>query len=232
MMDGKHTIQISGTDGKNTISIRDADGKELYSGPWDTEEDREKLPEEVKNIETVKGLKPGAGSVMSFSFGTDGDIDEVRRKIEEAMKSAGAGLDVDDMIRRQEEMLKEHRERAEKIRQQIEEMKNGTNSGSPGASQSSGARAEASASSSGGTSASMAVADGEGSVTRNVKDGKTTIIVKDKDGKVVFEGPWNTDEDRAKASEDVRKRVSSMIPSTDEDKNQKSGTEGKGRKGA
>lgn len=213
MMDGKHTIQISGADGKNTISIKDTDGTELYSGPWNTEEDRAKLPEELRNLETVKGLKPGESGVMSFSFGNTEDLADIRREMDEAMKKAASGGGIDDIIKRQEELLREHRERAEKMRQKIEEMRNSTGAGSSGSSQSSSAHAEASASGN-GTSASMSVADGEGSVTRNVKDGKTTIIVKDKDGKVTFEGPWNTAEDRAKATEEVRKRISSLIPDT------------------
>ena len=52
--------------------------------------------------------------------------------------------------------------------------------------------------------------DGEGSITMNMRDGKTDVQVRDHQGAVVFEGPWDTAEDKAKASPEVQNRVENM----------------------
>ncbi len=58
--------------------------------------------------------------------------------------------------------------------------------------------------------ASMTMMDGEGSVTMKTVDGKKDVTVKDKDGEVVFEGPYQTDQDKAALPDDVRERVERM----------------------
>ena len=49
--------------------------------------------------------------------------------------------------------------------------------------------------------------DGDGSITIEKKDGKMTLTAKDKDGNLMFEGPYATDEDKARVPEEIRKRA-------------------------
>ena len=49
--------------------------------------------------------------------------------------------------------------------------------------------------------------DGDGSISIEKKDGKMTLTAKDKDGKLMFEGPYATDEDKARVPEEIRKRA-------------------------
>lgn len=49
--------------------------------------------------------------------------------------------------------------------------------------------------------------DDDGSIEVQAEDGKRQLTVKDKDGKVTFEGPINSEEDRKKLPDDVKKRI-------------------------
>jgi hypothetical protein len=61
--DGTINMTITGKGGKRTLVARDAGGKELFNGPIDTPEDREKLPPELKD--RLKEIGPGG----MFRFG-------------------------------------------------------------------------------------------------------------------------------------------------------------------
>lgn len=54
---------------------------------------------------------------------------------------------------------------------------------------------------------SMNSSDGEHTINLSINDGKKTAIVKDKDGKTLFDGPINTDDERAKIPEAVRTKI-------------------------
>jgi hypothetical protein len=56
-------------------------------------------------------------------------------------------------------------------------------------------------------SASIRMADPQGSVELQSKDGSKQIRVRDNDGKVQWEGPWDTDQDKAAAPDDIRARI-------------------------
>lgn len=49
--------------------------------------------------------------------------------------------------------------------------------------------------------------DDDGSIEVQAEDGKRQLTVKDRDGKVTFEGPINSEEDRKKLPDDVKKRI-------------------------
>lgn len=55
--------------------------------------------------------------------------------------------------------------------------------------------------------ASITMMDGQGSVTMKTIDGKKEVIVKDKAGKVEFEGPYQTEQDKAAVPDGVRERL-------------------------
>lgn len=54
---------------------------------------------------------------------------------------------------------------------------------------------------------SITMMDGQGSVTMKSADGKKEVIVKDKAGKVEFEGPYQTEQDKAAVPDGVRERL-------------------------
>ncbi|MFP6872268.1 MAG: PDZ domain-containing protein [Verrucomicrobiales bacterium] len=56
-------------------------------------------------------------------------------------------------------------------------------------------------------SSSMMLSNDEGSIEIRSKDGKTDLTAKDPDGKIIFEGPVNTDEERAKLPERLRNKL-------------------------
>ena len=52
--------------------------------------------------------------------------------------------------------------------------------------------------------------DKNGHLTVLNDNGNTTVKLKDKDGKVLFEGPYNTEEDKNAVPEDLRKKIEAM----------------------
>jgi hypothetical protein len=58
--------------------------------------------------------------------------------------------------------------------------------------------------------ASMTVMDDEGSVTIKVTNGIHEVIVKDKAGEVLFEGPYETPQDKAAVPDDYRGRIENI----------------------
>lgn len=58
-----------------------------------------------------------------------------------------------------------------------------------------------------GATASITMMDGQGSVTMKTIDGKKEVIVKDKAGKVEYEGPYQTEQDKAAVPDGVRERL-------------------------
>lgn len=52
--------------------------------------------------------------------------------------------------------------------------------------------------------------DNEGSVELSSNNGESTLIVRDKENNIQWQGPWNNDEDKAKAPEDIRARAGNL----------------------
>ena len=52
--------------------------------------------------------------------------------------------------------------------------------------------------------------DDQGSVEMKVDDGGKDVTVRDLDGEVIYEGPWNTDQDRAAAPPKVSERIEKL----------------------
>lgn len=55
--DGTHSIQISQRGDQTTLTVKDASGKTLFDGPYNTPEEREKLPAELR--EKVQKMQEG-----------------------------------------------------------------------------------------------------------------------------------------------------------------------------
>ncbi len=75
--DGKTIMKFTNRDGKTYLQANDKDGKSLFDGPVDREEDRQKLPKELRD--KVERLRPppavlpfGDGPHMERTHGSDG----------------------------------------------------------------------------------------------------------------------------------------------------------------
>lgn len=60
------------------------------------------------------------------------------------------------------------------------------------------------------TESSVTWSDGEGSITMNMKDGQTEVKVRDNSGEIVYEGPWETPQDKAAVDPEIRERIENM----------------------
>ncbi len=60
------------------------------------------------------------------------------------------------------------------------------------------------------SSGSVRVHDSEGSVEIHTVNDSKSAIVRDQNGNVVFEGPWNTEQDYAQASDSIKQRIDSV----------------------
>ena len=60
------------------------------------------------------------------------------------------------------------------------------------------------------SSSSFKFVDEHGSVEMKTTEGGKEVIVKDVEGKLMFEGPWDTEQDKAAAPEDIRERIEGM----------------------
>ena len=67
--DGKGSVEMKSSNDGKEITVRNLDGKVVWSGPWDTEQDKEAAPAEVRErIETFNLDKAGPRGGM-FKFG-------------------------------------------------------------------------------------------------------------------------------------------------------------------
>ena len=61
------------------------------------------------------------------------------------------------------------------------------------------------------SSSSVKFVDEHGSVVLKTTDGGKEVTVRDAEGEIVFEGPWDNDQDKAAAPEDIRERLDGMF---------------------
>ncbi len=59
-------------------------------------------------------------------------------------------------------------------------------------------------------SSEVSAADDQGSAIMKTRNGKKEVIVKDKAGKVLYEGPYDTEQDKAAVPDDIRDRLKEL----------------------
>jgi hypothetical protein len=59
-------------------------------------------------------------------------------------------------------------------------------------------------------SSSIRMQDPEGSIEMQSRDGSKQMRVRDKAGEIQWEGPWDTEQDKAAAPDDIRERIDRM----------------------
>lgn len=57
---------------------------------------------------------------------------------------------------------------------------------------------------------SVTWADPDGDVTMKKKNGKTEVTVRDREGKVVYDGPWETEDEKSAVEPEIRKRIEKL----------------------
>lgn len=62
MMDPEGSIEMKDNDGSKEVEVCDKDGKAVWSGPWDTEQDKAAAPPDIR--ERIEGIKGGFGLNM------------------------------------------------------------------------------------------------------------------------------------------------------------------------
>lgn len=57
---------------------------------------------------------------------------------------------------------------------------------------------------------SVTWSDGQGTITMKMKDGQTEVKVRDNNGELVYDGPWETPQDKAAVEPEIRDRIENM----------------------
>ncbi len=57
---------------------------------------------------------------------------------------------------------------------------------------------------------SLELVDEQGSIEMRIEDGGKEVEVRDPDGRLLFEGPWDTEQDKAAAPPDIRERIEKL----------------------
>lgn len=57
---------------------------------------------------------------------------------------------------------------------------------------------------------SVTWSDGQGTITMKMKDGQTEVQVRDNNGELVYDGPWETPQDKAAVDPAIRDRIENM----------------------
>lgn len=59
-------------------------------------------------------------------------------------------------------------------------------------------------------SSSVTWSDAQGTITMKMSEGQTEVEVRDNNGNVVYEGPWETQQDKAAVDPEIRERIENM----------------------
>lgn len=89
--DDAGSLKISTAEGKKTLVAKDAKGAEIFNGPVNTPEEREKMPVELRTrLEKLE-------SMYDVTFKTDGDFRGIERRV---LKPKGISLPFEEPIQR------------------------------------------------------------------------------------------------------------------------------------
>ena len=60
------------------------------------------------------------------------------------------------------------------------------------------------------TASQITLMDDQGSVEMKFREGGREVVVRDLEGEVVYEGPWDNEQDRAAVPADIRERIEKL----------------------
>lgn len=219
--DDEHQLEISHDKEGRSLIVKDKEGKEIFNGPINTPQERKAVPEAVQpKLEKLEkssrmrirqlppGLVPGVvpGGEFDIEIIAPFDAQQIKKLIEDQLK--GIELDGDqarDLQQRVEEMKRQVDEAMQKMRVQQEEMRARIQQGAlpaPVPGQNEIQRHE--------VRQSQAVAkmnDGTHEITLTSNESGRHLTIKDKSGKELFNGPINTDKEKAAIPQDLREKL-------------------------
>ena len=207
--DDDHVLTLTMDNEGKKLTVHDKAGKELFEGPINTDEERAKVPDAVKpklqklekSVESRQLLLPGGGAGIvpggNVELELDFDDKQLGDLIQRHMKQfPEGGIDHEAMKQKIQEMQKQIQTL---MQQQMKEFQQ--NGFAPGAA---GQRMNLNVN---GAVASAVFSDGQHTLTIKTEDGKKHLNAKDRDGNVLFDGPINTDEERAKVPDELRGKL-------------------------
>lgn len=67
MKDGDGSVEIESKNGSKEVTVKDKEGETIWSGPWDTAQDKASAPDEIRaRIERIDGDALGGGLKLNF----------------------------------------------------------------------------------------------------------------------------------------------------------------------
>jgi serine protease Do len=67
LMDGDGSVEINSSNGDTQVKVRGTDNKVIWSGPWNSDADKEAAPNDIR--ERIEKANTGKGTGFSFRFG-------------------------------------------------------------------------------------------------------------------------------------------------------------------
>jgi len=206
LKDDTHTLTLTQRDNKKHLKIEDNDGKVVFEGPINTDAERAAVPDNVKpKLKKLESMIPGQKKDAKAALDGDGgqaESDRLELKGNLGIDLKNLDLDI--------ELDTDGKVDLEKLRDQLRDRMKKALEGHkkalrlhqfhirPGGGQG-GIEVQ--------SSASAVYADGTHTLTVTTKDGKKHLKATDKAGKVLFDGPIDTDDQRAKVPQDIRTKL-------------------------
>jgi membrane-associated protease RseP (regulator of RpoE activity) len=225
MSDGDHTLTVTVTNGQKHLTVKDKDGKVLFDGPINTRADRQKVPPEIlKKLDQMENsvrmeVRVGGGGGVAINPGggfangpidmqqmvarfngfamngrrprtesrvfTDGDHSLDLSKRDGGKYLVAKGKDGQVVFEGAVQTDEQRKAVPPEILKKLETLEKSD-------------RAEVSL-----------IEDGT-TVTIVAEDGRQRVTAKDAGGKVLFEGPVNSEDERARMPEKIRTKVEKL----------------------
>jgi len=231
--DEEHQLEIKPlASGKRELIVTDKAGKEIFHGPIDTDEQRKAVPEAVRpklekleKSATVRIRALGTGRVGGERHGIEAgpefedleielvrpfDADAIKKMIEEQLKGLKLEGDQQEQLKKRVEEMKA---RIDEMMKKVHEQPGGLRGGAfdlpepvPGVAPARGNQAVQFSK----ATAVASMSDDDHQITVKTDDAGKHLIVKDKAGKELFNGPINTDEERAKVPQEIRAKLKTL----------------------
>ena len=216
--DEEHDLEIKQDGDTRKLIVKDKAGKTVFEGPIGTADQRKAVPDAVRpKLEKLEkssriqwrggpgGRGAGLGGAIELELDDAGP--EVEKMIELHLKQLEnlPGIDPAELQKQIDVMRKQ----MEEMRKQMEKHRADLAPGAlpPGVPGAPGQKFEHRAATS---SAMASMSDDQHSITYKLDDKGKHLTAKDKEGKVLFDGPINTDEERAKVPAEIKAKLDKL----------------------
>lgn len=84
LLDGQGSIELKSKEGGNEVTVRDSNGKEVWSGPWNDEQDKAAAPQDIRErVDKLRIDMSGKGGGLRLRMGPRGGIQDGDAGIDE-----------------------------------------------------------------------------------------------------------------------------------------------------